>query len=78
MKKLKEYLNKMLDTIDLFIVNLMLWSYDNLIHLFGFLGVLFSSIGVLVMFYGDFTLATFILSLAFGSLLLDILIKEKD
>jgi len=56
----------------------MLWSYDNLIHLFGFLGVLFSSIGVLVMFYGDFTLATFILSLAFGSLLLDILIKEKD
>jgi len=49
---------------------------DNLVHIFGFLGMALAVLSVLAIFFGNFVLATCILSLALGGLYLDNIMKE--
>lgn len=54
-----------------------LWLYDNLIHIFGFLGTALAVISVLAVFFGNFVLAICILSISLLNLYVDKIVKEK-
>jgi hypothetical protein len=54
-----------------------LWLYNNLIHIFGFLGTVLAVISVLAVFFGSFILSICILSISLLNLYVDKIVKEK-
>ena len=70
--------NSTVDFLEYITLQYMLWVYNNLIHIFGIFGLFFTVVCVLLVFVGDFLLAYLLLSIALGSLWLDLIVKDKD
>lgn len=58
-------------------IKVYLWLYDNLIHLFGFLGTVLAVFSVLAVFFGNFVLSFSILSISLLNLYVDDILKES-
>ena len=69
--------NSTVDFLEYITLQYMLWVYNNLIHIFGIFGLFFTVVCVLLVFVGDFLLAYLLLSVALGSLWLDLIVKDN-
>ena len=71
-------IDKLLDWLDDLSMQYFLWLYENIIHLFGVLGIVFTMFSLTSVFTGNFVFALLLLITALLNLWLDILIKEND
>ena len=70
--------NSTIDFLEYITIQYMLWVYINLIHIFGVFGLFFTVVCILLVFVGDFLLAYLLLSVALGSLWLDLIVKDNN
>jgi len=70
-------LTKTLLKLDKWFINFLSFLYINSIHTFGILGFVFSVIATLSVISGSFLVSGIFLSVALGSLWLDLILKTK-